>query len=175
MGEREKIREKEPQQDEGKHYEATLKMYADARERAKSGKIVIRAKDLPWRQGRMGYTKHFLSWQMPEAALENWICFIHDVKVHSGKHRHQGGINLFVLEGEGYTVVDGKKVEWEKGDLIVLPVKPRGCEHQHFNRVPGKTAKWMAFEYSPFIGVLGNVFEHVENSPDWKAGKETAA
>jgi mannose-6-phosphate isomerase-like protein (cupin superfamily) len=174
--EKEKVREKEPaQQDPGKYYEDTLKMYAAARERARTGKIVVRARDLPWHQGRMGYTKQFLTWQRSDVAVDDWICFIHDIKVHSGKHRHQGSIMLFVLEGEGHTVVDGKKVEWEKGDLIVLPVKPNGCEHQHFNRVPGKTAKWIAFQYSPFVRVLGNVFEHVENSPDWKGGKEEAA
>ena len=121
----------------------------------------------------MGYTKRYLRWRKPDSAVEDWICFIHDVKVHSGKHRHQGGINLFVLEGEGYAVVAGEAVEWEKGDLIVLPVKPKGCEHQHFNKVPGKPAKWMAFEYSPYVNALGNVFEHVENSPDWKGEKVT--
>jgi gentisate 1,2-dioxygenase len=90
------------------------------------------------------------------------------MEYHSGKHRHQGGIMLYVIEGEGYTVVDGEKVEWEKGDLIVLPVKPDGCEHQHFNKEPGKPAKWMAFRYHPFSAILGNLFEHVEDRPDWK-------
>jgi mannose-6-phosphate isomerase-like protein (cupin superfamily) len=174
--EKEKIREKEPsQQDAGTHYEATLEMYAAARERARTGKIVVRAKELPWRQGRMGFTKQYLSWQKPDSAVEDWTCFIHDIKVHSGKHRHQGGIMLFVLEGEGYTVVNGEKFDWEKGDLIVLPIKPGGCEHQHFNKAPGKTARWMAFLYSPYFQVMGNLFEHVENSPDWKDSKGPAA
>ena len=175
--EREKVKEKEPtQKDEGSDYEETLSLYAAARERAKTGKIVIRAKEQPWHQGRMGYTKRYLSWHgVSEAAADDWTCFIHDIKVHSGKHRHQGAIMLFVLEGDGYTVVDGKKVDWTKGDLIVLPVQPNGCEHQHFNKTPGKPAKWMAFRYYPFSKVLGNVFEHVEDSPDWKGDKEAAA
>jgi mannose-6-phosphate isomerase-like protein (cupin superfamily) len=175
--EQERVREKEPaQKDEGAHYEETLRMYAKLQEQARSGKIVVRAKDLPWHQGRMGYTKHYLSWSSDTGtAIANWTCFIHDIKVHSGKHRHQGAIMLFVLEGEGYTVVDGQKVEWEKGDLIVLPVKPNGCEHQHFNRVPGTPAKWMAFRYHPFSRVLGNLFEHVEDSPDWKGEAKGAA
>jgi mannose-6-phosphate isomerase-like protein (cupin superfamily) len=170
--EKEKLREKEPaQKNEGRHYEETLKRFAAARERARSGKIVVRAKDLPWIQNRMGHVKTYLSWDTGDVALEDWTCFIHDIKIHSGKHRHQGGIMLFVLEGEGYTVVDGEKVEWEKGDLIVLPIKPNGCEHQHFNRLPGTPARWMAFKYSPFSRVLGNIFEHVEDSPDWKSEK----
>jgi len=175
--ERERVKEREPEQKEqGAHYEETLRLNAEARERARTGKIVLRAKNLPWHQGRQALTKTFLTWHgKREAAADDWTCFIHDVKVHSGKHRHQGGIQLFVLDGEGYTVLDGRKVEWEKWDLIVLPVKPNGCEHQHFNKVPGTPAKWMAFLYTPFFKVLGNMFEQVENSPDWKRDKKAAS
>ncbi|HEX9880542.1 MAG TPA: hypothetical protein VGB25_10140 [Candidatus Binatia bacterium] len=173
--EREKVREKEPEQKgSGRHYEETLQIYADLREHAKAGRIVIRAKDIPWRQNRQALVKTFLSSHgIEDTAATDWICFVHDVKVHSGKHRHQGGIQLFVLEGDGYTVVDGERFDWEKWDLIILPVKPRGCEHQHFNKEPGKPAKWMAFQYDPFNKPLGNMFEQVENSPDWKS-KESA-
>ena len=134
--EQERIREKEPEQTgSGKHYEQTLQIYAPLRERAKAGKIVIRAKDVPWRQNRQALVKTYLSSHgIVDTASTDWICFIHDVKVHSGKHRHQGGIQLFVLEGNGYTVVDGERFDWEKWDLIILPVKPKGCEHQHFNK-----------------------------------------
>jgi hypothetical protein len=174
--EKEKIREQEPsQRDGGEHYEETLRMRAEAREHARTGKIVIKGKELPWRQSRQALSKSYLSWHgTSDTAAQGWTCFIHDVKVHSGKHRHQGGIQLFVLEGEGYTTVDDHKVEWEKWDLIILPVKPSGCAHQHFNKTPGKPAKWMAFRYNPFSAVLGNMFEQVEDSPDWKKSKQTA-
>src|SRR5690242_9499378 len=68
------------------------------------------------------------------SALNQWLVFQHDIHTHSGKHRHQGGLAIFVLEGEGYTEVDGVRIDWEAGDLILLPIKPDGCEHQHFNR-----------------------------------------
>ncbi len=174
--ERERIKEKEPgHQDRGEHCEETLRLSAALRERAKTGKIVLRGKDIPWRQNRQALLKMFLSFHdIPDTAATDWICFIHDIKVHSGKHRHQGGIQLFVLEGEGYTVVDGERCDWEKWDLIVLPVKPNGCEHQHFNKVPGKAAKWMAFQYYTYMQVLGHMFEQVEDSPDWKGKKLNA-
>jgi len=109
--ERERVREKEPtQRDEGEHYEETLKRHAATRNRARTGKIVLRNKEIPWRQGRQALSKSFLSSHgINDTAAEDWVCFIHDVKHQSGKHRHQGGIQLFVLEGEGYTVVDGKR------------------------------------------------------------------
>lgn len=175
--ERERVREVEPAElPNDEHYEDTLKLNAEARQRARTGKIVIKGKEIPFKQNRQALIKTFLSFHgVTDTAAEDWVCFINDVKVHSGKHRHQGGIQLFVLEGEGYTVVDGVKVEWEKWDLIILPVKPNGCEHQHYNKVPGKPAKWMAFEYWPFARVLGNLFEQVENSPDWKEKRQAAA
>ncbi len=175
--ERERVREREPVHQEDQHYEDILRVTRESRERARNGKIVIKGKEQPWRQNRQGLIKMYLSFHGAEdTAADNWVCFIHDIKVHSGKHRHQGGIQLFVLEGEGYTVVDGERVDWEKGDLIILPVKPNGCEHQHFNKVPGQPAKWMAFEYWTYARVLGNLFEQVDNSPDWKEkDKKTAA
>jgi hypothetical protein len=175
--EKERVREKEPaQQGSGLEYDESLKFYAEARERARTGKIVVKGKEVPWEQNRQGYIKRYLRWRgQNDTAATDWTCFIHDIKKHSGKHRHQGGIQLFVLEGSGYTLVDGQRVDWEKGDLIVLPVKPNGCEHQHFNKDPGKPAKWMAFRYHPFSSVLGNMFEQVEDSPEWKGGKEAKA
>ncbi len=49
--ERERVRQREPVQlEEGAHYEETLRQYSTARAHAKTGKTVIRAKELPWRQ-----------------------------------------------------------------------------------------------------------------------------
>jgi len=157
-------------------YEVLLKTTAADRARARNGNIVLRAKNIPWRQNRQSLVKTFLTpYGAFDTAAADWICFIHDIKVHSGKHRHQGGIQLFILEGEGSTDVDGDKIDWEKWDLVILPVKPNGCEHQHFNKEPGKPAKWMAFQYNPFNKPLGNMFNQVENSPDWKGKKGEAS
>jgi len=175
--EQEKAREREAvQRDSGQHYEETLRLNAEARDRARKGRIVIKGKELPWCQGRNGNTKSYLSWHgASNAAAEDWTVFMKDLKIHAGKHRHQGGIQLFVLEGQGATVLDGKKVEWEKWDLIVLPVKPNGCEHQHFNKVAGESPKWIAFQYHPFSCVLGNLFEQVEDSITWKSEKQAGS
>ncbi|HEX9879291.1 MAG TPA: hypothetical protein VGB25_03755 [Candidatus Binatia bacterium] len=175
--ERERVREREPElKDQGAHYEATLRLNAEARERARTGKIVIKAKERPMNQTRMGCSKQFLSWHgRDDTAATDWTVFIKDLRVHSGKHRHQGGIQLFILEGEGSTEVDGKKVDWEKWDLIVLPVKPNGCEHQHFSKNQGAPCRWMAFRYAPYGRVLGNMFDHLEDSSDWENREKVTA
>jgi len=91
--EREGVREKEPvEREQGEHHEATLRPNAEARERARTGKIIIKENERPWRQGRQSFSKSFLSYHgVTDTAATDWTCFIHDVKRQPGKHRHQGG------------------------------------------------------------------------------------
>src|SRR2546428_6458950 len=101
--------------------------YLNAREqRAKTGKVVIKASDRQWVSDRMSARILFyLDHCYEDSAVEDWRVFIHHIKGKSGKHRHQGGLALFVLDGKGATSFDAEIVEWERGDLILLPVKPR--------------------------------------------------
>jgi gentisate 1,2-dioxygenase len=75
-----------------------------------------------------------------------------------------------VLEGKGYSVVDGERKDWEAGDLVLLPMKPEGVEHQHFNLDPGKPAVWAAFINIPIQEYLASDLQQAENSPDYKEG-----
>lgn len=49
---------------------------------------------------------------------------------NSGRHGHMEAL-LYVLQGEGYSVVDGEKYEWKKGTIFQVP-GPQSV-HQHFN------------------------------------------
>jgi len=49
--------------------------------------------------------------------------------IHSGKHAHMDAI-IYVVQGHGYTVVDGKKVSWAPGTSLHIP-GPQ-TRHQHF-------------------------------------------
>jgi gentisate 1,2-dioxygenase len=55
---------------------------------------------------------------------------IDDPGKNSGKHGHMEAL-LYVLQGEGYSIVDGEKVPWKKGTLI--HVQGPQTVHQHFN------------------------------------------
>ena len=83
---------------------------------------------------RQALVKHYMwpsrySGITPEAVLDDWNIFVQDIKVHSGKHRHQGGLVIYIIEGEGWSEVDGERHDWEAGDLLLLPLKPGGVEH----------------------------------------------
>jgi len=150
-------------------YEAAFNLDASKRHRVAEGKVVVKGSQRPWEQTRQGRLKHFLHSTMTDTADICWrSVFIHDIRTHSGRHRHQGGLAIYVIEGKGWTVVDGIRHDWEEGDLILLPVKPGGLEHQHFNAEPGKPCMWLGMIYAGFWDALGNEKEQKEVSPDWR-------
>src|SRR4029450_13393713 len=88
-------------------YEQQLARDREKMERARTGKVVVRGRDVPWTQNRQARNKMYMApsrstGEAVETVLDDWRVFIQDVKVHSGKHRHQGGLVIYVLEGEGY-------------------------------------------------------------------------
>jgi gentisate 1,2-dioxygenase len=76
-----------------------------------------------------------------------------------------------VLEGKGYTVLDGVKHHWEAGDVINLPLRPRGIIVQHFNTDPNVAVKFVATEPNwtdcTFVD-RGSGFEQLEDAPEYK-------
>jgi mannose-6-phosphate isomerase-like protein (cupin superfamily) len=165
--ERERVREREAPQEGG--YEKCYTYREDFQDRQKTGKIVIRSDEREWEISRQGRLKWYLHPQMfSDTCLRDWYTFLHDIRTHSGKHRHQGGLAIFVIEGKGYTTVDGERLDWEEGDLILLPLKPNGVEHQHFNREPGKPCKWLAFINNNIWDYGASELTQVELSPEYK-------
>lgn len=167
MVEREVERMREPEAYGFDVYERSYALEASKRQQALEGKVVIKGKDRPWQQGRQGRIKYLVHVVLNDAAVAGWRFFLHDIRIHSGRHRHQGGLAIYVIDGKGWTTVDGVRHDWEEGDLILLPVKPQGCEHQHFNAEPGKPCKWLAMIYVAYQDATGNQMEQKENSPDY--------
>jgi len=75
---------------------------------------------------------------------------------------------IFVLEGRGYSLVEGERFDWEAGDLLLLPMKPGGVAHQHFNLESDKPSRWLAFISNAFREHTGYEIVQIEESPDWK-------
>ena len=51
----------------------------------------------------------------------------------SGRVKFQGGQVIMILDGQGYTSIDGVKHTWKKGDVLNLPLRADGIIVQHFN------------------------------------------
>jgi mannose-6-phosphate isomerase-like protein (cupin superfamily) len=141
--------------------------------RRAEGKVIVKGKNKSFQQSRQALLKYMIhrkDWD--ELSVTGWSVFINHIKQHSGRHTHQGGTLIFVLEGRGYTIVDGERFDWKKGDLILLPIKPGGCEHQHFNENPEVPAEWIAFSFRPQKDAIASWMEQKEEHPDWVSSEK---
>lgn len=164
LGERK--REPEPKERIGQIIERLGK---EQLERKRLGKVIIKGKDAAWEQNPQALCK-FLLWDgvWDQVGTPGWKLFVQKIENHSGRHTHQGGIALFVLEGKGYTVVDSVRYDWEEGDLIVLPIKPGGSEHQHFNVDGQGSSYWLSLIYNPMREQAAVELVQNADHPDWK-------
>jgi gentisate 1,2-dioxygenase len=140
--------------------------------RSLTGRVVVRDRERPWDVSQQAKAKRYLSPHEPDlqdTASQDWEVFLQVIPERSGKHRHQGGLVIFVLEGSGHTIIEGRRHDWEAGDLMLLPLHPAGVEHQHFNHDPEHPAKWVAFVYWPLFNSGGSETTQLENSPIYEA------
>jgi quercetin dioxygenase-like cupin family protein len=172
--ERTRLREREPAA--LNPYELGMQRDNAYAERQRTGRIVVRLQDTKQELMRQGHLRFYLDAgrTIMDTPLQNWAVFTHEVRSVSGRHRHQGGLIIYVIDGKGYSVVDGERVDWEKGDLLLLPLRPNGVEHQHFNVDPEKPARWMAFIHQGVREHVASEITQTEPSPEWKAREERA-
>lgn len=74
-----------------------------------------------------------------------------DPGVTSTVHRHSWDAFAFVVEGSGWTEVDGRRYDWRPWDTIYLP---GWSWHRHGND-GDKTAKFVSFGVEPLVELLG--------------------
>ena len=168
MSEREytRVRERAPLEQDS--YERIIAQRNDFTGRQLHGPIVIRMEDRPVQVVRQGTIRYYLApLTYPDTPLQDWLVFENLVSTHSGKHRHQGGLVIYVIEGDGYSIVDGERVDWKAGDLLLLPIRPGGVEHQHFNKERGAACRWIAFCHMPQMDYLAMEMTQIETSPDF--------
>jgi quercetin dioxygenase-like cupin family protein len=58
-------------------------------------------------------------------------------------HTHTEAV-LYVLEGVGFSEIDGEHYDWEAGDAVQIP--PKMTRHEHFNPSDGQT-RTLRIEY----------------------------
>jgi hypothetical protein len=153
---------------EPKIYEHSFKVH----DRMRNGRVVVRDAERQFDMHRQANSKRYLSPLEPDLAdtcLQSWEVFRQVFPDRSGRHRHQGGLVIFILAGRGYSVYDGVRHDWEAGDLLLLPMTPGGIEHQHFNTDPEQPAEWIAFIYWPFFDYGGCEIIQIDSSPLYEA------
>lgn len=152
-------------------YEGLLREAGRVRQRAEAGGILLKAKAHGWNVTRQGKLRPLAEQPVPEKAQFWMRIFNHEIKERSGRHTHQGGLAIFIVDGKGYSMMDGTRYDWEKGDLLLLPIKPGGVEHQHFNQDPEKPSRWLAIVPSWIWELIGRTLEQKAVYSEFKEDK----
>lgn len=146
------------------------------RNEQRKARNLVRGKQLRPEWTPQGKISWYLHPFIKDYSVRNLLIFVQEIPPgsRSGKQKHPGGLCHYILEGEGYTVVDGQKHEWEAGDAVVFPVKPQGITYQHFNSSPARPVRFVAGMPNWFdaLGVdLGSGWEQLEEAPEYRTRK----
>jgi pyrroloquinoline quinone (PQQ) biosynthesis protein C/quercetin dioxygenase-like cupin family protein len=76
-----------------------------------------------------------------------------DVEERTRLHRHNYETVIYVLRGQGYSMVGGRQVPWRAGDAIYVPV---WASHQHVNTSDDECV-YVACENAPLLQNLGGI------------------
>jgi gentisate 1,2-dioxygenase len=171
----ERERAKDPALIQESTYEKNVKYFQKWSDRQKTGKLLIRGDEREYEVSRQGFIKFYLAPLITETATSSWAVFEQNLKKQSGRHNHQGGIIIYVVEGEGITETNGQILEWQAGDLLLLPIQPGGCTHQHWNKDTSKGCRWVAFRDLLVAPYIANTIDQVSNMPDPDSGSGTVS
>jgi len=72
--------------------------------------------------------------------------------IHTQAHRHASSSVYLVMQGQGWSAIDGIRYMWEQGDVLAIP--SWAC-HEHGNASDTEVAILFAFTDAPVIKALG--------------------
>lgn len=70
----------------------------------------------------------------------------------TNNHRHTYETIIYVLEGEGFSVIEGREIPWKAGDALYVP---RWAWHRHQNTSAINRCVYIACENAPQMQNLG--------------------
>ena len=132
-------------------------------EQWKKSRLLIKSEELQFQTNPTGITAMVVQTSLG-FANKQISSFIREIPVgwKSGKHKHNMEAIILIIQGTGYTVVDGVKHEWKKGDVNTIP--PMSV-HQHFNTSTTEAARFFAVTTIPLMVNIGSfVVEQMENA-----------
>jgi hypothetical protein len=140
----------------------------------KTGLQVIKEAGLPQEKNQQGLMRWYLHPAIRDTVLSTFLFFQQEIPPgsRSGRLKFQGGQVMLILEGKGYTLIDGVKHSWEAGDVVNLPLRSDGIVIQHFNSDRENPAKFIAAEPNWFDCTSvdrGCGFEVLEEAPEYRS------
>jgi quercetin dioxygenase-like cupin family protein len=130
---------------------------------------VYHSRDLKWKGGPTTYGKKIINPQATKVAqsIETHI----EVFAPGGygqKHGHMNSAVFFVLKGHGHDVHDGRRIDWEAGDALIVE---NSCVHQHFSDDQDDETIVLVMKAKPLFLFMHMLFQRVVDYPP-KQGTE---
>ncbi|MBI4322274.1 MAG: hypothetical protein HY675_27590 [Chloroflexi bacterium] len=158
-------------------FDELLRIRDEQRKKKEQAIWLIKGKELPWEINHHGKMQWYLHPSIEDVSLRTLMFYKQEIPAgsKSGRQKCQGGVIFHILEGKGFTILDGIKHPWNAGDVLNLPLREEGCVYQHFNTDPEKPVVMVACEPN-LIDVLGvdkgSGFEELEDSPEYRKLQE---
>lgn len=154
-------------------WDKLLEMRDEQRAQRKNALMVIKGSELPQEINRQGLMRWYMHPAITDTILNTHLFFEQEIPPgsRSGMVKFQGEQVMYILEGKGYTLIDGVKHRWEAGDVVNLPVRKQGITVQHVNEDPNAPAKFVAAEPNLFACTSvdrGSGFEQIEDAPEYR-------
>jgi len=115
----------------------------------------------------LGLLEWYLHPDIPGQLIRSILSYVLEIPPgsRSGRLQHQGGIVHMVLQGEGWTLLDGTRHDWRERSCIALPARPNGIIYQHFNASGTGPARYYAVTTAPLVMSLFHNHDFVFNNP----------
>lgn len=142
MMERQRVRERQPEREQRvqdhEWNEARDRNRKRWNELYKERPRVVKFDRVPWEQSRAAFHKVFTAADLPLLERKPWLAPMNTLRLlmqtiegghKNSNHRHYAEVPFYIAAGKGHEVHDGKRFDWEAGDLMIVPPY---CMHQHF-------------------------------------------
>lgn len=144
------------------------------REAAKNAVWLVKGDEVPWEVNAQGKMRWYMHPNLNTPCIRTLNIFVQEIPAgsRSGRLQYPGNMVMFILEGEGYTLIDGQKHSWTKGDVVQIPVRPKGVALQHFNASADQPCRFVCAEPNAVhsAGVDRHAaVEQLEKAPEYGA------
>ncbi|MCH8153642.1 MAG: hypothetical protein IH830_14885, partial [Planctomycetes bacterium] len=106
-------------------FDDLLRTRDEQREQLKHARTIVQGKSLKTEINPMGHFRWYIHPHIKDLGSRALTLYVQEIpsSSRSGKQLLQGGRFHYVLEGKGRTIIDDTRHDWEKDDIILLPIK----------------------------------------------------
>ena len=146
--------------------------YGELKEELFNQPRIYHTRDMKWKGGPQNFGKKVINPQAVKIAqsIETHVDAFAPGG-HGQKHGHMNSAVFFVLKGKGHDVHDGRRIDWEAGDALIVE---NGCVHQHFSDDKDGESIVLIMKAKPLFLFMHMLFQKVaeyppkEPAPGWE-------